>query len=200
MITTNDSSSVSYDNLSISNYFITPYEKVLNILHKLKAKYLNLNDSKTEEELEYVIDIIQNKSLYSYTLDNIDNNLNKRHSNYDFFDVKENTEIKVIMDSLKEYSEPTKTKIDIGKTGNLFTRYAKERFKTTTPQKSSCEFFQRLGNKIDNISVCLDMTILNNESIVNEIKNNEVTVKDFENSSEQKIKRELVGAYLEGKG
>ncbi len=32
-----------------------------------------------------------------------------------------------------------------------------------------------------------------------EIKNGEVTVKDFENSSEQKVKRELVLAYLEGK-
>jgi len=32
-----------------------------------------------------------------------------------------------------------------------------------------------------------------------EIKNGEVVVKDFENSSEQKVKRELVLAYLEGK-
>lgn len=32
-----------------------------------------------------------------------------------------------------------------------------------------------------------------------EIKNGEVMVKDFENSSEQKVKQELVLAYLEGK-
>ena len=32
-----------------------------------------------------------------------------------------------------------------------------------------------------------------------EVKNNEVVVKDFKNSSEQKVKRELVAAYLEGK-
>lgn len=32
-----------------------------------------------------------------------------------------------------------------------------------------------------------------------EVKNDEVTVKDFANSTEQKVKRELIAAYLEGK-
>ena len=32
-----------------------------------------------------------------------------------------------------------------------------------------------------------------------EVKNGEVVVKDFQNSSEQKVKQELVLAYLEGK-
>ena len=32
-----------------------------------------------------------------------------------------------------------------------------------------------------------------------EMKNGEVSVKDFDNSSEQKVKRELLTAYLEGK-
>ena len=111
MITNNDSS-IHYDNLSISNYFITPYEKVLKILHNLKAKYLHLNDSQAEDDLEYVIETIQNKSLYSYTLDNIEQNLIKSQSNDNFGlnNIRENTEIKVIMYSLKEYSEPTRLK------------------------------------------------------------------------------------------
>ena len=32
-----------------------------------------------------------------------------------------------------------------------------------------------------------------------ELKNNEVMVKDFDNSKEQKVKRELLIHYLEGK-
>ena len=32
-----------------------------------------------------------------------------------------------------------------------------------------------------------------------EMKNGEVSVKDFDNSFEQKVKRELLTAYLEGK-
>ena len=33
----------------------------------------------------------------------------------------------------------------------------------------------------------------------NEMKNDEVSVKDFDNSSEQKVKRDLLNTYLEGK-
>lgn len=183
MISNNDSS-VHYDNLSISNYFITPYEKVLKILHKLKIKYLNINDLQAEEDLEYVIETIQNKSLYSYTLDNIEQNLIKSQSNdnFGFNNIRENTEIKVIMDSLKEYSEPIRVKEDNhNKTENLFTRYAKEKFKTTKPQKSNCDFFKSLGKKIDHISINLDMSILNNENIVKEVQDKNFDIFNFYN-------------------
>jgi len=101
----------------------------------------------------------------------------------------------------------------------LLTKFTPEKFYpaavvyVSDEQKSSAfELVQRLRNKGFKTEFIFDGNFKNQMKKANqngsrfvlilgedEVKNGEVMVKDFQNSSEQKIKRELVLAYLEGK-
>ena len=75
------------DNNNMTNPVIieTTYEKVLSIINKVKdfIKKSSSNANKLIEELEWVIKVITNKSLYSYEL--IQDKLSKQNAEYEKF-------------------------------------------------------------------------------------------------------------------
>ena len=99
------------------------------------------------------------------------------------------------------------TKIDAKKSQPITVTYISEEQKSL-----AFELVQRLRNQGFEAEFIFDGNFKkqmkkagqNNSRFVlilgeDEVKNDEVTVKDFANSTEQKVKRDLISAYLEGK-
>lgn len=80
----------------LDNILETPYEKVMKILNKVTKYMINQKEIELSKQIQYVIYHIEGRSLYSYS-PNADLGLKTE---------KEKEEVKLMLDSLNEYSEP----------------------------------------------------------------------------------------------
>lgn len=162
--------------------FATPYEKVLLILNHLKERIRDLKDSAhLQEELQWVIEKIESKELYTFNptdqeineVKYINQTTHKRNKSEDTEE-----ELTNMMAHLNEYSEnPKKQKPKL----NIFTKYAKNRKKyKISPSPNRSDFLSRVEAKIEDLT---QFESISDQSIVNEVIDKRFNIiKFYENN------------------
>lgn len=157
---------------------ITPYEKVIRILHTVSRKLQDIKEVDLSKDIEYVIDKIESRSLYTYS---------------EQYDNSDSVEMHSMIETLNEYSESTlyrKSK----KTGNL-SQVASQRqavrYNTMQSKFDTNSFKRGIDDKAevkqkDKMlkSICKHSTISSPEktNVISKIlveKNPEILTKDF---------------------
>lgn len=135
------------DNLRKKSYYTeivtTTYEKVMGILYKVSKKLSLLNDIDLIDEIKYVIQKIESKSLYSYSQED---DTNIKHSNSQD---QHSQEVKNILNEYSELSFAKKIKKE-----NIFTKAIKkigvfDKSKLSSNKTSKSLFFQAIEEKIN---------------------------------------------------
>lgn len=134
----------SFSNSLFGDMLVTPFEKVLKILNKVKFCLDTYNESSLSEQIKYVISKIESRKLYSY-----DNEIEKIE------DINDNKEdIKNFIDTLNEYSErpvnfnqTNYSSKDVGKRTANLPRNKKQRFNTVQVDKN-VDIMESLKNKL----------------------------------------------------
>lgn len=83
----------------ILNMFITPYEKIIQILNEVKTKLSDIKEERMAKDVQWVIKRINNDDIYNLNVDQI-----KLHTNTNLLNKSDNLELENTFQFLKEYS------------------------------------------------------------------------------------------------
>ena len=108
--------------IQYSDILTTTYEKVMNILYKVKDKLFSIGEDNLVDEMKFVISKIENKLLYSYSSSN--NEIDEK-----------NEEVKSLIKSLDEYSEVSYARKN--QKENIFSKALKLKIKKKTVDVST---------------------------------------------------------------
>lgn len=134
----------SFSNSLFGDMLVTPFEKVLKILNKVKFCLDTYNESTLSDQIKYVISKIESRKLYSY-----DNEIEKIE------DINDNKDdIKNFIDTLNEYSErPVNfnqthySNNNVGRKTVNISRTKKQRFNTVQVDKN-VDIVESLKNQL----------------------------------------------------
>jgi len=143
--------------IQYSDILTTTYEKVMNILYKVKEKLFTIGEVSLVDEMKFVISKIENKQLYSYS-----NNMDDKTE-----------EVKNLIQSLDEYSEISYTRKN---KESIFSKALKLKIKKKTVNtlrpSSKSLFIKSIIEKINDVEQSQDNHIKDSsESLIDDNQN-----------------------------
>jgi len=137
-----DKYEISHKKSYYTEIVTTTYEKVMEILYKVSKRLSLLNDNELVDEIQYVIQKIESKSLYSYSQEEDNTKLLLNHDQH-------TQEVKNMLNEYSELSFAKKIKKE-----NIFTKAIKkigafDKSRLTDNKTSKSLFFQAIEEKIN---------------------------------------------------